>query len=224
MGESCPFEFPNFKSAREEPHIVTAKLEKEFEVGRISRPFPSPPFPNIRCSPLGIFPKKDPSEFGLIHHLLYPKGSSVNYVSNSDVISVIKKLGAGCFMAKTDMKSAFRIIPVHPKDHPLLGMKWANQYYFDRPLPMGCSSSCAIFKALSSALEWPSKHLFNASSIVHILDDFLFIAPTKEKCQSDLDNFLRMCSYLVVSIAQEKTVGPFNRLQFAGITLDSVRQ
>ena len=224
MGESCPFESPNLKSAREEPHIVTAKLEKELEVGRKATPFPSPPFPNIRCSPLGIVPQKDPSESRLIHYLLYPKGSSVNYASNSDTISVIKKLGAGCFMAKTDMKSAFCIIPVHPKDHALLGMKWANQYYFDRALPMGCSSSCAIFKAFSSALKWLSKHLFNASSVVHILDDFLFIAPTKEKCQSDLDNFLRMCSYLVVPIAQVKTVAPFKRLQFAGITLDSVRQ
>ena len=235
MGERRPFESPNLKSAQEQPHVVTAKLEKELEAGRIAGPFSSPPFPNLRCSPLGIVPKKDPSEFRLIHHLSYPKGSSVNdyipeefssvhYASISDAISVIKKLGAGCFMAKTDIKSAFRIIPVHPKDHALLGMKWANQYYFDRALPMGCSSSCAIFEAFSSALEWLSKDLFNASGVVHILDDFLFIAPTKEKCQSDLDNFLRMCSYLGVPIAQEKTVGPFNTLQFAGITLDSVRQ
>ena len=33
-----------------------------------------------------------------------------------------------------------------------------------------------------------------------------------------------MCSYLGVPIVQEKTVGPFNMMQFAGITLDSVRQ
>ena len=36
---------------------------------------------------------------------------------------------------------------------------------------MGGSSSCAIFEAFSSALEWLSKHLFHASSVVHILDD-----------------------------------------------------
>ena len=73
---------------------------------------------------------------------------------------------------------------------------------------MGCSCSCAIFEAFSSALEWLSKHLFHASGVVHILDDFLFIAPTKEKCQSDLQNFLRMCDFLGVPIAEEKTVGP----------------
>ena len=235
MGDERFLESSNLKSALAQPHVVSAKLEKERAAGRIAGPFSSPPFPDFRCSPLGIVPKKDPSEFRSIHHSSYPKGSSVNdyipqefssvkYASINDAISVIKSLGAGCFMAKTDIKSAFRIIPVHPKDHPLLGMKWNSQYFFDRTLPMGCSSSCAIFEAFSSALEWLSKHLFHASGVVHILDDFLFIAPTREKCQSDLQNFLRMCDFLGVPIAEEKTVGPFTTLQFAGITLDSVSQ
>ena len=132
------------------------KLNKEIEAARIAGPFLVPPFPNCRGSPLGIVPKKDPSEFRLIHHLSYPQGSSVNdsipddfssvrYVSINDAISVIKQTGAGCVMAKTDVKSAFRIIPIHPNDYSLLGMKWQNLFYFDRCLPMGCSSSCAIF-------------------------------------------------------------------------------
>ena len=51
-------------------------------------------------------------------------------------------------MAKTEIKSAFRILPVNPDDHPLLGMKWENLYYsYDRCLPMDCSASCAIFEA-----------------------------------------------------------------------------
>ena len=114
MGQRSPFESPNLKSAREQPHIVTANLNKERAAGRIAGPIPSPHFPTFRCSPLGIVPKKNPSEFRLIHHLSYPQGSSVNdyiseefssvrYASISDAISVIKKLGAGCFMAKTDI-------------------------------------------------------------------------------------------------------------------------
>ena len=46
--------------------------------GRIAGPFSSPPFPYFNCSPLGIVPKKDPSEFCSIRHLSYPKGSSIN--------------------------------------------------------------------------------------------------------------------------------------------------
>ena len=156
LGERCAAESPNFKSALQQPLIVQSKLQKECEAGRIVGLFLSPPFQNFVCSPLDIVPKKDPSEFRLIHHLSYPDGSSVNnhipherssvhYTTISDAILVIKQAGAGCFMAKTDVKSAFRIIPIHPSDFPLLGMKWDNQYYFDRCLAMGLSSSCAIF-------------------------------------------------------------------------------
>jgi len=31
-------------------------------------------------------------------------------------------------MAKFDVKSAYRNVPVHPSDRYLLGMKWRNQY------------------------------------------------------------------------------------------------
>ena len=114
-GERQCYESPNLKSALEKPDIVISKLHKELEAGRIAGPFAVPPFPNFRCSPLGIVPKKDPSEFRLIHHLSYPQGSSVNdfipddcssvrYASINDAISVIKQTGAGCFMAKTDVK------------------------------------------------------------------------------------------------------------------------
>lgn len=234
VGERFAFESPNLKSAVDQPDITSAKLRKECDAGRIVGPFTTPPFPNFRCSPLGIVPKKDPSEFRLIHHLSYPKGSSVNdfipdycstvkYASVGDATKLVKRLGKGCFMAKTDVKSAFRIIPIHPADYSLLGMKWDNMYYFDRCLAMGLSSSCAIFEAFSTALEWLSINHLGACAVLHILDDFLFIAKTKDQCEHDLANFIWMCNYLGVPLAPEKTVGPATVLQFAGITLDSVR-
>ena len=234
-GERRVFVPPNLKSALAQPDIVREKLKKEITAGRIAGPFQDPPFPHMFCSPLGIVPKKNPSEFRLIHHLSFPRGfsvndfipsefSSVSYATINDAISALKRTGRGCFMAKTDIKSAFRIIPVHSDDHPLLGMKWENLYYYDRCLPMGCSSSCAIFEAFSTALEWIAINRLGASSVLHILDDFLFIAESSEKCQLDLNNFLNMCQLLGVPIAEEKTVGPNMVLQFAGITLDSVLQ
>ena len=125
-------------------------------------------------------------------------------------------------MAKTDVKSAFRIVPIHPADYSLLGMKWENLYYFDRTLPMGLSLSCSIFKAVSGALEWISVHHLGASSVLHLLDDFLFIAPTKDQRSRDLANFVSLCEYLGVPLASEKTVGPDTVLQFAGIILDYI--
>ena len=100
-------------------------------------------------------------------------------------------------MAKTDIKSVFRIILVRLDDHPLLGIKWENLCY-DCCLPMGSSSSCAIFKAFSTALEWIAIHRLGASSVLHILDEFLVIVDTKQKCQSDHNNFLSMYQFIGV--------------------------
>ena len=118
VGERASSESPNLKSALERPDITRAKLHQECDAGRIVGPFSTPPFLNFRCSPLGLVPKKDPSEFRMIHHLSYSKGSSVNdfipdyystvkYASVGDAIKLLKRLGPGCFMAKTDVKSGF---------------------------------------------------------------------------------------------------------------------
>ena len=104
----------NLKSAKDNPTSVTEKLSKELTAGRIVGPFDVPPFHPFRVSPLGIISKKSPGEFRLIHHLSYPAGSSVNdgipkelatvrYATIDDAIRLIKSLGKGCFLAKTDI-------------------------------------------------------------------------------------------------------------------------
>ena len=126
--------------------------------------------------------------FLLENHLSYPAGSSVNdgipkelatvrYATIDDAIRLIKSLGKGCFLAKTD---------ISPNDFPLLGMEWQGKFYFDKCLPMACSSSCNIFETFSTALEWIAMNKLNASAVIHILDDFLFIAPYEEKCQGTI--------------------------------------
>ena len=205
------------------PTSVNDKLSKELAASRIVGPFDSPPFETFRVSPLGIVPKKLPGEFRLIHHLSYPEGLSVNdgipkelatvkYATIDDAVRLIKAIGKGCFLAKTDIKSAFRIISIAPRDFPLLGMEWQGKFYFDKCLPMGCSSSCNIFESFSTVLEWIAKDKLRALSVIHILDDFLFIGPSEAKCQVDLDNFLCVCRRLGVPIADEKTMGPTNAL------------
>ena len=37
-------------------------------------------------------------------------------------------LGRGILLAKVDLKSAYRIVPIHPEDRPLMGMQWKGDY------------------------------------------------------------------------------------------------
>ena len=116
------------------------KLKKELDSHRLAGPFQSLPLHPFCISPLGVVPKKTPGEFRLIHYLSYPKGSSVNdgidsehtrvcYATVDDAIKFIKLAGPGCFLAKTDIKNAFRIIPISPDDYNFLGMQWRGLYY-----------------------------------------------------------------------------------------------
>ncbi|MEW8547281.1 MAG: hypothetical protein AB2693_27555 [Candidatus Thiodiazotropha sp.] len=195
-GERDFQESPNLKSAIDNPDVVGRKLMKEIALGRVAGPFSKPPFPNLKISPIGVVPKKAPNEFRMIHHLSYPKneGISVNdgipreyakvsYASVDDAIGKIVNTGRGAFLAKTDIESAFRIIPISKHDYPLLGFKWDGYFYHDRSLPMGSSSSCKIFERFSTALEWIASNKFGCGDIIHILDDFLFVGKTYGEVQ-----------------------------------------
>ena len=58
----------------------------------------------------------------------------------SDAIALIIKAGREALMGKVDIKSAYRIIPVHPSNRHLLGMFWYGCYYIDLTLPLGLRS------------------------------------------------------------------------------------
>lgn len=101
-------------------------------------------------------------------------------------------------------------------------MQWRGLYYCDRCMPMGCSSSCLTFETFSTAVEWVAHNKLKIDYILHLLDDFLLVAPSAQLCQQQLDLFLAMCTYLGIPIAPEKTCGPATSMSFAGIELDSI--
>ena len=223
----------NLLSAIQNPTAVDAKLSKELDAQRLVGPFSSPPFPVFRVSPLGLVPRKVEGEFRLLHHLSFPKGSSlsdgispdhtsVSYATVEDAIWRIRTVGSSCFLAKTDIKNAFRIIPIRPQDYNLLGMCWRGLYYYDRCMPMGCSSSCKTVETFSTAIKWIAQNKLHITHILHLLDDFLIISPKEDLCQKQLDLFLMLCSYLGIPMSPEKTVGQSQIISFAGIELDSI--
>ena len=64
----------------------------------------------------------------------------------------MKPAPGGEFMAKSDVADAFRLIPLHPSQHHFAGFSWEGNYYYDKCLPQGGSSSCQKLEQLSSAL------------------------------------------------------------------------
>ena len=224
---------PNLKSCTQFPLVIEAKLATEIKSGRVKGPFSAPPLPNLQVSPIGLVPKKTPNQYRLIHHLSYPKGKSVNdfidhnfstvhYASFDDAVAAVLLLGKGCLMAKTDIDNAFRLVPIHPLDHDLLGFSFNNNFYYDTCLPMGSSSSCFIFECFSSGLQWIAQERLGIQHMVHILDDFLILGPANSSvCQLNLQRFLQLCSSLGVPIKLEKTESARQVITFMGLELDS---
>lgn len=236
LGPRSAQESPNLRTAIENKEIVNEKILSELKAGRIAGPFDEKPSVNFKTSPLGIVPKKVPGEFRLIHHLSWPRttGSSVNdgipdeyssvqYSGIQEAISKIKSLGRGCYLAKTDVKAAFRIVPIRPDDYELLGFSWNGRFYYDMCLPFGASSSCQKFELLGSALEWIAINKLGCRAMVHILDDFLFIDDSYEGCMQSLRSFLEMCSAIGIPIADDKTFYANTSMTFVGISLCTIR-
>lgn len=48
----------------------------------------------------------------------------MHYVSVLDAVTIVRQLGQGPLLTKIDIHLAYRIILVHPDDHPLLSIKW----------------------------------------------------------------------------------------------------
>ena len=224
----------NHKSTDEHPDIVEDYINTGLSRKRISGPFPHPPLLQFKTSPLGVVPKSEPNKFRIIHDLSFPAYNSVNsnipkeyaevcYDSIDTVLAMVRQFGKGSLMAKSDIKDAFRIVPVSPHDYHLLGFTWRDQFYYERCLPMGASSSCQIFERLSTALQWVMLNRWQAGGMSHILDDFFFIGPpNSHKCRNDLENFLALCGRINIPMNMEKTFGPVTRIIIYGIEVDSV--
>lgn len=220
-------------SAAERPQVVREKLSKEIELGRIAGPFVQRPIYNLQCSPIGLVPKRQPDTFRLIHHLSFPAGQSINafidhercavhYASFDSAVALLLRAGRDAWLAKADIKSAFRLLPVAPEDYQLLGFTFDELFYYDKCMPMGCAISCSLFEKFSSFLEFRVKQVTGSSLVTHYLDDFLFVGPSASSCSELLQAFILACDKLGVPLASEKTVGPVQVLTYLGLEIDAI--
>ena len=124
-------------------------------------------------------------------------------------------------MAKSDVKHAYRQIPVHPADRPLLGMFWQGTFYIDAVLPFGLRSAPLLFSAVADALEWIVRQR-GVDHIFHYIDDFVLLgAPESDQCAVGLTTFIQSCETIGCLLAPDKTEGPTTKLTVLGIEFDS---
>ena len=227
----------NMHSAREQPTVVQAYLGKECALGRMLGPFPvgeRSSLPPCHVNRFGVIPKgRNTGKWRLITDLSYPPGQSVNdgiesvfcslkYTSVDRVAEVVAMYPPGTLLAKIDIESAYRLVPVHPADRPLQAVQWDGTIYVDPMLPFGLRSAPKIFNALADGLEWYLQQQ-GVRHVFHYLDDFLVAGPPgPPECADALATLDHACASLGIPIAEHKRDGPTTCLIFLGIEVDTI--
>ena len=126
----------NMPSTHEHPEVIDKYIQKELNLDRIAGPFEKGDLqPPVHINRFGIIPKKhQEGKYRLIVDMSYPDGGSINdgidldlcsltCLKLEEVVHAIVREGKGALLAKMDLESAYRIIPVHPSDTHLIGME-----------------------------------------------------------------------------------------------------
>lgn len=184
-------------------------------------------------SALGAIPKPNSTEVHLIHDCSRPHGQAVNdyiitrsfkFQSLDDAIKLFKP---NYYMAKIDLKHAYRSVPIHPANYQATGCKWRftgdifDTFFYDTRLPFGAKSSPEIFHRITQAVRHMMAKRSYHDTIVY-LDDFLVIGTTRAECKQAYNTLLALLQELGFTISQHKLVPPTQRLTFLGVQLDTV--
>jgi hypothetical protein len=142
---SQPLVCKNLQSANKDPKAVSLLIQKEVQKGFLQGPFDNIPFNSYRINPVGLAehkyskkqrlivdmsaPHNNPSHPSL-NSLIDKETHSLQYVKIDDAIRIIKSLGPGSLLIKTDISDAFKLLPIRPDLWPYHGISWEKFFFF----------------------------------------------------------------------------------------------
>ena len=162
---------------------VSKALRSEVEAGVTRGPFRDPPFPDFRVSPLGARLKESgaariildlSAQAGsAVNDFINPDECSISYASLDELAALIyERGGAGTYLFKTDVRAAFKLIPVRPDQHRALGFHWDGDFYYQTALPFGCRASPRLFNDFAELLRDATRVATGNPGVLNYLDDF----------------------------------------------------
>jgi hypothetical protein len=216
----------NYRSAEQDisREIVEAQIQTEVSCGRYiicdEKPYV--------VSSLGAIPKKN-NKVRLIHDLSRPAGgvnklASDTSVSYSTIDDAVKMTKEGSYLAKLDLSTAYRSVPLHSDAFALTGIQWTFSgdskmtYMYDCRLPFGAAKACSIFQTLSDAVvSIMKKRNYN---VVSYIDDFLCVQDTYQECLDCYYCLVELLEGLGFVINFDKVDGPYQVMTFLGVSMD----
>jgi hypothetical protein len=218
----------NHPSALAHHDLVDKEFKHQLKLGNYVRAKCKPTI----VSPLGAILKDGGQDVRIIHDGSRPIGEAMNdytilhptrYQTLQEAYSLAKP---NTYLAKVDLKSAYRSVPIRPTDYCLTGVKWtftgdsSPTYLFDARLPFGCSQGPNVFHRLSQAVR---RFMANRGycNIVVYLDDFFIVAETFEECCMVQNVLISLLISLGFLVSWAKVYGPSEVLSFLGVVINT---
>ncbi len=169
----------------------------------------------------------------MIHDLSFPPGNSVNdfidpeqfrlhYKSIDDAVGICMSYPEPCYLAKSDLRSAFNHVLVNPKFWHLLGFEWRGLYYASACLPFGLRSSPALFDQFARGLEFMCISRGASISTLHYLDDTLTACQSEIECARSIQVINETARLAGFDLQAEKCTLPTQCIEFLGIQINTV--
>lgn len=220
-------ELPNHPSAIKFSDLVEKELLHQIGLGNYVKSTVKP----CIVSPLGAIPKED-GGVRIIHDGSRPLGSALNdYAMLSKVRfqtfdEALRLATPGSFLAKVDLKAAYRSVLINPCEYKMTGIKWcftgdsSYTYLFDTRLPFGARLAPSCFHRLTQAVRrFMARQGFK--NIIAYLDDFLIIEDSRERCAAGQMCLISLLIRLGFAISWAKVVGPCQSITFLGLIIDT---
>ena len=223
----------NHRSALDFRTEINRYLQKNVQSQAMLGPFEQSPIPGLCFSPLMSVPK-EVTERRVIVDFSFPPGSSVNdgipqvtYLecgiefnlpSIKSMVSRINVLGRGCLLYKRDLRGAFKQFSIDPGDYRFSGIIWQGKVYIDTRLAMGLRSAAYCCQAVT---EMVAKVAGKVGHVLVYLDDFGG-ADVGSKALKTFHHLGETLKHFGLEEATEKAVAPTTRMDWLGITFDSV--
>ena len=227
----------NHQSASDNLPATQALLEEELQQGWLTGWFATPPFHNLRVSPLGLVPKSD-GTFRLVHDFSFPAGDSINmfvekqqsrYITFGTVLRDVTRSGRNSVMLKFDVHAAFQQVPIRAQDRHLCGVHLEGKgFAYAVRCPFGLSSSSHIWERFGEMLSIliESHACGRGQPLRRYVDDFFKVfASLPEALRfvlDEKDGLFALARIYGIPLKISKYEGPAQTMTFLGFSIDTV--
>ena len=226
-GQVRQVECENHPSSIRYANLVEKELKRQMELGY----YVKASVPPTIISPIAAVKKEDSDEVRIIHDASRPLGDAMNDYATSYSVKyqtlqeACKLAKPGYFLAKVDLKSAYRSVAISEKDYCLTGLKWhfkgdlAPTNLFDTRLCFGAKLGPAWFHRISQAVGRMMEK--RGYKVIIYIDDFLIVEDCYKRCHEAQLTLIRLLIRLGFAISWHKVLGPSQAVPFLGIVIDT---